>query len=150
MYMDIAMRLSEESHAVRLKVGAVFVSEDGVMSSGINGMPADTTNVCEDKISCTEAESTDKDEIGFFFLRTKAAVSHAEENCYAKMLKQGVCAKNGTLFITHSPCINCARLILNSGTKCVYYAVDYKDAHGIYWLRENDVNVYNVNYLGIQ
>ena len=127
MYMDFAMRLSQESHAKRLKVGAVFVSPDGVVSTGINGMPAGGSNECEQYDN------------GIYI--TKEEVSHAEENCYAKMLNQGVSAKGGTLFLTHSPCINCARLIVNSGTSNVYYLNSYRCDNGIDFLLSRGVNV---------
>lgn len=132
MYLDIAARFAQESHAVRLKVGAVFVSPDGVMSSGINGMPAGGSNICEDTLQ----DGT---------LVTKPELSHAEENCFSKMLRQGVSAKGGTLFLTHAPCPNCSRQIFNSGTARVYYSNDYRTLDGVNFLRECGILVERID-----
>lgn len=132
MYLDFAKRLSEESHAVRLKVGALFVSEDGVMSSGINGLPAGGSNKCETK------NFLDNNTIE---LLTKPEVSHAEENLFGKLMRQGVSTKNGSLFLTHSPCINCSKTIVQAGIKTVFYIEDYRSLDGVDWLRQNKVEV---------
>lgn len=110
MYLDIAERVAKESHANRLKVGSVFVSEDGVMSIGINGLPENGSNECEDENG-----------------KTRLEVSHAEENLLTKLLKQGVSTKNGIIFLTHSPCINCIKLLANSGIKEVYYLHNHNE-----------------------
>ena len=123
MYLDIASRLAEESHATRLKVGAVFVSESGVMSTGINGLPAGGSNVCE------------RDN------KTLPEVSHAEEAVLTKLLKQGVSTDGGYIFCTHSPCINCAKLMANSGIKEVWYLDDYKNSYGIDYMSMFGVHV---------
>lgn len=127
LYLDITKRLAKESHAKRLKVGALFVSPDGVMASGINGLPADGDNECEmfDPVSGS--------------IVTKPEVSHAEENLFAKLMRQGVCTKGGTIFITHAPCINCAKIIVNSGVTAVYYSEEYRDTNGVNWLTHNKI-----------
>ena len=110
MYLDLASRVASESHATKLKVGAVFVSENGVLSIGINGLPAGSIdNVCEiDGV-------------------TKLEVSHAEENVMTKLLRQGVSTTNGLLFQTHSPCISCIKLLANAGIKEIYYLHEHRD-----------------------
>ena len=154
MYLDIARRLSQESHAIRLKVGAVFVSAEGVMSTGINGMPSGGTNECEyreyyDAIkndSLDEYPYIDKD--GFRYkLVTKPELSHAEESVFCKMLSQGVSSKNGYMFITHSPCVNCSKLIFNAGIKYVYYIEDYRSHDGVDYLRKNGVLVEKQDFI---
>lgn len=110
MYLDMAERVSQESHATRLKVGCVFVSENGVLSIGINGLPANGSNVCEDENN-----------------NTKPDVSHAEENLIYKLLKEGVSTKNGKIFITHSPCERCIRLLCNAGISEIYYLHEYRE-----------------------
>ena len=135
MYLDIAMRVAQESHAVRLMVGAVFVSPDGVMSIGINGLPAGGDNVCEFR---------DGDE-----LKTKLTVSHAEENLISKLLREGVSTKGGTVFLTHAPCIQCAKILVGSGIKHLYYMSKYRSEDGINWLKENKIYVTRVEYATI-
>ena len=110
MYLDIASRVASESHATKLKVGAVFVSENGVLSIGINGLPAGSIdNVCEiDGV-------------------TKLEVSHAEENVMTKLLRQGVSTTNGTMYQNFSPCTRCIKLLANAGIKEIYYLHEHKD-----------------------
>jgi dCMP deaminase len=140
MYFDIALRVAQESHAVRLKVGAVFVSPDGVMSIGINGLPAGGDNVCEYK---------DVDAIGDIVLKTRPEVSHAEENLFAKLMRQGVSTKDGTVFLTHAPCIQCSKILVGSGIKELYYLSKYRDEDGIKWLLKNNITVTKVDYAPI-
>lgn len=160
MYMDIAQRIAKESHGVRLKVGAVFVSPEGVMSTGINGMPAGGSNVCEhkeymdpgaggwldpetieaqwpyeeDELSVTGAKKRCK-------LVTKDECSHAEENLFAKLMRQGVSTVGGRIFLTHAPCIHCAKIIVGSGVTHVHYKSDYRSNAGKDWLITNGVDV---------
>lgn len=136
MYMDIAKRISQESHAKRLKVGAVFVSIDGVMSIGINGLPPGGSNECEYQ---------QVNDSGSYALVTKPEVSHAEEAVFGKLMLQGVSTKNGSLFLTHAPCINCAKIILSAAIKNVYYKTEYRDNKGIDWLKSNNINVIKVD-----
>lgn len=133
MYLDIADRLAQESHAVRLKVGAVFVSPEGVMSTGINGLPAGGSNVCE----------TDENLPFNGQLTTKPEVSHAEENLFGKLMRQGVSTKDGAIFLTHEPCINCAKIIVNAGVYEVWFRHAYTGSHktGTEWLRRNSIFV---------
>jgi len=124
MYLKIALMVSEQSYAERLKVGAVFVSSEGIISIGINGLPPNGSNVCESNG------------------KTLPQVSHAEENLFAKIMRQGISTINGTMFITHSPCINCAKIILGADIKELYYTSDYRCDSGINWLRSNGVCVF--------
>lgn len=119
MYLDFAVRAAQESRAVRKKVGAVFVSKNGIMSTGINGLPARSSNVCEDSEG-----------------KTKPEVSHAEENLITKMLREGVSSYGGTVFCTLAPCINCAKLMANAGIKAIWYLEDYKP-EGIAYIKKN-------------
>jgi dCMP deaminase len=152
MYLDMADIAAEESHAIRLKVGAVFVSPEGVMSIGINGMPAGGDNLCENIIYAhDECDDLPYDGISSAYpyqnvttgevyrLETKPEVSHAEENLFGKMLRQGLSSKNGILFLTHQPCINCAKLIRNAGIIEVIYRREYRDRLGVDYLFNNDV-----------
>ena len=164
MFLDIALRIAQESHAQRKKVGAVFVSLEGIMSIGINGLPADGDNECEYKEWFSGGGWIDPDEVetgwpyegtykdrdgnemqGRYRLITKDEVSHAEENLFAKLMKQGVSTKGGMLFMTDSPCIHCAKIIVGAGITHVYYIEKYRKTEGIDWLIHNGVQVIQVN-----
>ena len=106
--MDWAARAAQLSHAQRLQVGAVVVKDDTVISYGYNGMPAGWSNVCEDV-----AEDGG--------LKTKAEVLHAESNAIAKLARSANSGQNADLFVTHSPCMECAKLIYQSGIRRIYY-----------------------------
>ena len=105
LYMDWARRCSELSHARRLHVGSVIVKDDTVISYGYNGMPAGWDNNCEDII--VDGISSQ--------LKTKPEVLHAESNAIAKLAKSSNSGQGADMFITHSPCLDCAKLIYQSG-----------------------------------
>mgnify|MGYP000482166534 FL=1 len=111
-YMDVAERFAQLSHAQRAKVGAIIVKDDRIISIGYNGMPSGWDNVCE-----TEG-------------RTNPEVLHAETNAIAKLAQSGESGKDATLFCTHLPCMDCAKLIYQSGITQVYYREEYKAAKG--------------------
>ena len=111
-YMDVAERFAQLSHAQRDKVGAIIVKDDRIISIGYNGMPSGWDNVCE-----TEG-------------RTNPEVLHAETNAIAKLAQSGESGKDATLFCTHLPCMDCAKLIYQSGITQVYYREEYKAAKG--------------------
>ena len=122
-YFDVAQQTAKLSHAVRLKVGAVIVNDNNILSFGYNGMPAGMPNKCED-------ERYDED--GFhIILKTKPEVIHAEANAIAKLARQNGNGQDATMFITHAPCVECAKLIIQSGIKNVYWKEQYRDTTGI-------------------
>ena len=127
-FMQTAQTFAELSSAQRLKVGAIVVKDDRVISIGYNGMPAGWSNVCED---ITE-EGT---------LKTKPEVLHAESNAIAKLAKSNDSGDGAELFVTHSPCIECAKLIYQSGIKGVYYSKEYRSDEGIKFLVKSGVVV---------
>lgn len=110
MYLEMARLAASYSKANKLKVGAVFVSEHGVLSLGINGMPAGGSNICEDSLGMTLPE-----------------VAHAEENLIFKLLKEGVSTKNGSIYLTHSPCIRCCRILANAGITEIFYIDKHRE-----------------------
>jgi dCMP deaminase len=128
LYMDWATRVSELSYAKRLQVGAVIVKDDTVISYGYNGMPADWDNNCE----ITNADGT---------LTTRPEVLHAEMNALGKLARNHNSGENAEIFVTHSPCIECAKLILTSGIKRVYFGEHYRDDSGIKFLKDSGVEV---------
>jgi dCMP deaminase len=136
LYMDWAQRCSELSHAKRLHVGAVIVKDDTVISYGYNGMPAGWDNDCEDQIY---------HEDGFHItLKTKPEVIHAESNAIAKLAKSTNSGQDADLFVTHSPCLECAKLIYQSGIRRVYFGQNYRDDAGIKFLYKSGLEVIKV------
>jgi dCMP deaminase len=158
LYMDWAKRTAQLSHARRLQVGAVIVKDDTVISYGYNGMPAGWDNNCEDIdwdkgaggwISPEEFDErypfeSWHEEAGRNVrhgLKTKPEVLHAESNAIAKLAKSSNSGLNADLFITHSPCIDCAKLIVQSGISRVFFNQHYRNDDGINFLEKSGVAV---------
>jgi len=158
LYMDWAKRCAELSHARRLHVGAVIVKDDTVISYGYNGMPAGWDNDCEDKVwdkgaggwlSPEEIEEQypyegwheDAQRNVRYGLKTKLEVLHAESNAIAKLAKSNNSGLGADLFVTHSPCLDCAKLIYQSGIRRVYFGENYRDDAGIEFLKKSGVEV---------
>ena len=116
-FMDTAYRFAELSEAVRAKVGAIIVKDRRIISIGYNGMPSGWDNTCEDQLE----DGT---------LKTKPQVLHAEANAIAKLAQSPESAKDAVLFCTHMPCMECAKLIHQSGIRTVYYGEQYIAAKG--------------------
>jgi dCMP deaminase len=133
LYMDWAKRVAQLSHARRLQVGAVIVKDDCVISYGYNGMPAGWDNNCEHELKWPNGEIR--------FLETKQEVLHAESNAIAKLAKSNNSGAGSSMFITHSPCMECAKLIYQSGIDTVYYDGDYRSDDGIKFLLQSGVKV---------
>ena len=127
LYNDFAERTAKLSHARRLQVGAVIVKDDTVISYGYNGMPSGWDNVCEHEG------------------KTKPEVLHAESNAIAKLARSSNSGLNADIFITHSPCMECAKLIFQSGIKQVFYAEDYRIASGIDFLKKSKIKVTKID-----
>jgi dCMP deaminase len=134
--MDIARRTAELSHARRLQVGAVIVKDDKIISIGYNGMPAGWNNDCEDQVY---------EQDGFHItLTTKPEVLHAETNAIAKLARSNESGLDSDMFITHAPCLDCAKLIYQSGIKRVFYSEAYRDDAGMQFLKKSGIDVTNV------
>ena len=127
-HMRAAHLYAELSTARRLKVGALIVKDDRIISIGYNGMPAGWDNNCELELE----DGT---------IKTKPEVLHAETNAIAKLARSSESGLDATLFVTHSPCLDCAKLIYQSGIKHVYYAINYRDDSGITFLRNSGIQV---------
>ena len=137
-YMDVAERFAQLSSAVRLQVGAIVVKDDRIISIGYNGMPAGWDNTCEEEV-ITEYESyTDS------ALVTKPEVIHAESNAISKLARGTESGEGATMFVTHQPCIDCAKLIYQSGIDTVYYRTAYRDTSGVDFLAKSDVEVIKI------
>jgi len=135
LYIDWAHRVAELSHARRLKVGAVVVKDNHV-TYGYNGMPSGWGNDCENLIGYHHGDPVYK---------TKPEVLHAESNAIAKLAKSNESADGADLFVTHSPCIECAKLIHQSGICRVYYSANYRDDAGIKFLKQSGITVTKID-----
>jgi len=137
-YMDVAERFAELSSARRLHVGAIVVKDDRIISIGYNGMPAGWDNNCEDEVG----HVLDVDEnVVEIRLKTKPEVLHAETNAIAKLAKSNESGMGATMFITHAPCLDCAKLIYQSGINHVLYRNSYRSDDGITFLEKAKVKV---------
>lgn len=123
--MEVAELTASLSYAQRLQVGALIVQGNRIIGTGYNGMPTDWDNECEvDGV-------------------TKPEVLHAETNAIAKVAQSTESSKGATLFCTHAPCIDCAKLIYQSGIETMYYRNDYRSDAGVKFLKLGGVNVHH-------
>ena len=132
-YMDVAKRFSQLSTAKRLQVGAIIVKNDRIISIGYNGMPSGWTNECEDYYGL--------DFSGNPTLVTKPEVIHAEANAIAKLAKSTESGDGAVMFLTHAPCIDCAKQIYASGISKVYFGEQYRSSSGYEFLTKCNVKV---------
>lgn len=130
LYMRIAETVAETSSAKKLKVGAVCVKDHRILSIGYNGTPPDYDNNCEH-----ETENG---------LTTRPEVIHAEQNAIFKMARDGQPALGATMFITHAPCMECAKAIKTCGINTVYYRNAYRSTEGLMFLHDLGVDIYKV------
>ncbi len=135
-HMDVAERYANLSSAKRLKVGAIVVKDDRIISIGYNGMPTGWDNCCENIVRT--------DEVGFQVTKSKAEVLHAETNAIAKLAKSSESGLGAAMFVTHAPCIDCAKLVYQSGIATVYYKHNYRSTQGLEFLTKSKVDVIKV------
>jgi|TARA_R110000803_G_scaffold149065_1_gene214480 dCMP deaminase len=138
-YMDTAERFASLSTAVRLQVGTIVVKDNRIISIGYNGMPAGWDNTCEDEIDEELSNGTTS-----YKLRTKAEVIHAEANAISKLARSGEAGLGADIYITHAPCVECAKLIYGTGIARVYYKTKYKSDDGIEFLKSCGIEVENL------
>jgi len=134
-YMRVAELTSTLSYAKRLQVGSVIVNGNKILATGYNGMPSGWNNECE------TTEIVELDEKFVKQLVTKQEVLHAETNAIAKVSASTESSEGATMFCTHAPCINCAKLIYQSGINSLYYRNTYRDTSGIEFLEKSGVSV---------
>ena len=132
-YIKTAETFAELSHARRLHVGAIVVKDDRIISIGYNGMPAGWDNNCEYDMY-DDAEQ-------WVGLKTRPEVLHAETNAIAKVSRSSNSTEGAYLFVTHAPCLECAKLIYQSGIKSVFYRDTYRSEDGIQFLQKCNVEV---------
>ena len=112
-HLEVARVYGELSTAERLKVGCIIVKDDRIISIGYNGMPSGGSNVCEKNN------------------KTKPEVLHAEANAITKLAKSTESGEGSYMFCTFAPCVNCAKLIMQSGIKEFYFEHRYKSGDGL-------------------
>jgi dCMP deaminase len=122
--MQAAHVYAKCSTALRLNVGALIVKDDRIISIGYNGMPSGWDNVCEDENN-----------------KSRPEVLHAESNAIAKLAKSSESGDGSAIFITHSPCLDCAKMIYQSGIKQVYYSNEYRSTDGVDFLNKCNITV---------
>jgi dCMP deaminase len=135
-YMKTAEVFAELSHARRLHVGAIIVKDDRIISIGYNGMPAGWDNNCEDIIQHSDDTTS---------LKTKPEVLHAETNAIAKLARSTESGVNATMFITHAPCLDCAKLIYQSGINSVFYRSSYRSTDGVDFLENSGIKITKID-----
>ena len=140
-FMKTAETFAECSTAIRLHVGAVIVKEDRVISIGYNGMPSGWDNNCENVVDVDPSDP--RYDYNHFTkeLKTKPEVLHAETNAIAKLARSTESGLGATLFVTHAPCLDCAKLVYQSGINSVYYRNTYRDQAGLEFLSKAGVTV---------
>ena len=131
-YIRMAIEWSKLSRAKRKQVGCLIVNDRTIISDGYNGMPSGFTNNCEDHY---------QDKSGFTYLKTREEVLHAESNAITKLAKSTRSSDGATLYITLSPCVECAKLIIQSGIKRVVYYEKYRETKGIDLLTKAEISV---------
>jgi len=141
-YIKTAEIFAELSHARRLHVGAIVVKDDRIISIGYNGMPAGWDNDCEYEVEEFQTEYGG----GLVLvktgeLKTRPEVLHAETNAIAKLAKSNESGEGASMFITHAPCLDCAKLIFQSGITRVWYKTEYRDESGVRFLSKSGVGV---------
>lgn len=125
-YLEMAAIWAKNSYCKRRQVGALLVKDKMIISDGFNGTPAGFENQCEDENDVT-----------------KPYVLHAEANAITKVAKSGNSSEGATLYITTSPCIECAKLIIQSGIERVVYSEEYRKSEGIELLKRANIKVEN-------
>lgn len=127
-YIEMAEIWAKNSYCKRRQVGALIVKDKMIISDGYNGTPAGFENICEDENGVT-----------------KPYVLHAEANAITKVAKSGNSSEGATLFVTASPCLECSKLIIQSGIKRVVYRDEYRLTDGVDLLRRAGIEVEKID-----
>jgi dCMP deaminase len=154
-HMKAAEVYAELSTAKRLQVGCVIVKENTIIGIGYNGMPSGWDNDCEEieyvlKDECQQSDrfmlnnGYTENAHGWSKLHSKKEVLHAETNAIAKVSRSTNTSDGASLFVTHAPCLECAKIIYQAGIKEVYYKNDYRSVDGINFLKKCEIEVVQV------
>ncbi|MFM7006774.1 MAG: deoxycytidylate deaminase [Flavobacteriales bacterium] len=126
-YLRLAASWALLSHCTRKQVGAIIVKDAIIISDGYNGTPAGFDNCCEDNNN-----------------QTHWYVLHAEANAILKVARSTNNCKDATLYLTHSPCKDCSKLVLQSGIKRLVYQEAYKDLSGVEFLKSAGLDIIQI------
>ena len=127
-YLKMARIWAENSYCQRRQVGALVVKDGMIISDGYNGTPSGFENICEDENNIT-----------------KPYVLHAEANAITKLARSSNNSEGATLYVTASPCLECSKLIIQSGIRRVVYGEEYRLSDGIDLLRRANIEVKFIN-----
>lgn len=128
-YLEMASTWSKNSYCKRRKVGALIVKDRMIISDGYNGTPQGFENICEDETG-----------------KTKNYVLHAEANAITKVAKSNNSSQGATLYVTSSPCLECAKLIIQSGIKRVVFSEKYRIEEGIELLKRAKIEIVHLEF----
>ena len=152
-YLRMARIWSENSYAIRRKVGALVVKDRMIISDGYNGTPSGFENVCEDVICqqhcndgrCTYGRKEPSikwcNSCPFAELKTKPYVLHAEANAISKLAKSLNNSEGATLYVTDEPCLECSKMIIQAGIKRVVFWRDYHSHDGVQLLLRAGIKI---------
>ena len=129
-YLEMAKVWARNSYCTRRKVGAILVKDRMIISDGFNGTPSGFENICEDEVTG----------------KTKPYVLHAEANAISKIAKSGNNSEGATLYVTDAPCLECSKLIIQSGIRRVVYMIEYRVRDGIELLERAGIEVTKYDY----
>lgn len=137
-FMKIAYLIASESKAVKRKVGAVIVKDNNIIALGYNGTPRGFDNTCED----IEKDFYNLEDKG---LKTRPEVLHAESNAIMKCSKSTYSSEGAEIYTTTQPCIECSKLIIQSGIKKVFFTEQYKNQDGTDLLKKANIEVFQMS-----
>lgn len=154
LYLRMAFTWSKNSYALRRQVGCLVVKDNAIISDGYNGTPSGFPNVCEYAVcpfdegqsndTTPDRETMKKRSEDGWNLVTYPIVLHAESNAIAKLARSGNSSDGATIYITDEPCIECSKLIIQSGIKRVVYSRPYRIHNGIDLLQQAKIEVVNI------
>jgi len=155
VYYNIAQEISNLSYANRLKVGAIIVKDNRIISIGFNGTPPGWDNECEKLLVAYDERETyferkdwtfNKETKQYTRLKTKPEVVHAEMNALHKLASSHESGNNASMFCTHTPCMECAKGIVMSDIKNFYFIDKYRSDDGLSFLLKSGINVEQRSY----
>lgn len=148
LYLRMATIWSENSYAVRRQVGCLIVKDNSIISDGYNGTPSGFRNVCEYEPeatkefndNCTVTALTNDYRAGRKLI-TYSYVLHAESNAIAKLAKSSNSSEGATIYVTDEPCLECSKMIIQSGIRRVVYSRSYRTHDGIELLKRANIEI---------
>lgn len=129
-YLKIANFWAENSYATKMKVGALIVKNGAMISDGYNGTPSGFENICEYENG-----------------NTKPYVLHAEANAISKLAKSNISSEGSTLYTSVSPCMECAKMIIQCGIIRVVYSRDYRNLDGLKLLKQAGIEITKIGLI---